>query len=162
MFLFVFNATYCFHFLSFFFIPDTSSTSTTISRKRKALAQDQRCKELHSVNSEIASYTILKSGVGLSKNYQFLLSTFARKKINLMKRWTENSDMTSQATITFILSWDFSIFYQIFLSAQVKRCALTTYKHGIYELPHELPNDLKLRILGNSKISGKCLNFIEW
>ena len=24
-----------------------------------------------------------------------------------------------------------------------------TYKHGIYELPHELPNDLRLRILGN-------------
>ena len=24
-----------------------------------------------------------------------------------------------------------------------------TYKHGIYELPHELPNDLRLRVLGN-------------
>ena len=24
-----------------------------------------------------------------------------------------------------------------------------TYKHGIYELPHELPNDVKLRTLGN-------------
>ena len=33
------------------------------------------------------------------------------------------------------------------------------YKHGIYELPHELPNDLRLRILGNQE---KCLNFIEW
>ena len=44
---------------------------------------------------------------------------------------------------------DFSMFYQIFLSPQVKRCAIITYKHGIYELPHYLPNDLKLRILGN-------------
>ena len=35
-------------------------------------------------------------------------------------------------------------------------CAIITYKHGIYELPHELPNDL-----GNQKISGECLNFIE-
>ena len=26
----------------------------------------------------------------------------------------------------------------------------------------KLPNDLRLRILGNEKISGKCLNFIEW
>ena len=39
------------------------------------------------------------------------------------------------------------MFYQIFLSPQVKRCAIVTYKHGIYELPHELPNDLRLRIL---------------
>ena len=49
------------------------------------------------------------------------------------------------------------MFYQIFLSPQVKRWAIFTYKHGIYELPHELPNDLRLRILrklGNiSKVS---------
>ena len=41
------------------------------------------------------------------------------------------------------------MFYQIFFSPQVKRCAIITYKHGIYELPHELPNDLRLRILEN-------------
>ena len=41
------------------------------------------------------------------------------------------------------------MFYQILLSPQVKRWAIITYEHGIYELPHELPNDLKLRILGN-------------
>ena len=33
------------------------------------------------------------------------------------------------------------MFYQILLSPQVKRWAIVTYKHGIYELPHELPND---------------------
>ena len=32
---------------------------------------------------------------------------------------------------------------------QVKRCVIITYKHALYELPHELPNDLRLRILGN-------------
>ena len=32
--------------------------------------------------------------------------------------------------------------YQIFLSPQVKRWAIITYKDGIYDLPHELPNDL--------------------
>ena len=53
------------------------------------------------------------------------------------------------------------MFYQIFLSSQMKRCAIITYKHGIYELPHELPNDLRLKISGNQEISGKCLNFIE-
>ena len=40
------------------------------------------------------------------------------------------------------------MFYQIFLSPQVKRCAIVTYKHGIYELPQELPNDLRLGIVG--------------
>ena len=37
------------------------------------------------------------------------------------------------------------MFYQIFLSPQVKQWAIITYKHGIYELPHELLNDLRLR-----------------
>ena len=37
----------------------------------------------------------------------------------------------------------------IFFSPQVKQCATITYKRGIHELPHELPNDLRLTILGN-------------
>ena len=41
------------------------------------------------------------------------------------------------------------MFYQISVSAQVKRLAIITDKHGIYKLPHELPSDLGLRILGN-------------
>ena len=40
------------------------------------------------------------------------------------------------------------MFYQIFLSSQVRRWAIISYKHGIYELPHESPNDLRLRKLG--------------
>ena len=36
------------------------------------------------------------------------------------------------------------MFCQPFLSPQVKRCAIITYEHGIYEFPHELPNDLRL------------------
>ena len=39
--------------------------------------------------------------------------------------------------------------YQILLSPQVERWAIITYKHGIYKLPHELPNILRLRILAN-------------
>ena len=54
------------------------------------------------------------------------------------------------------------MFYQIFISPQVKRCAIITYKHGIYELSYELQNDLRLRMLGNKEISGKCVNFIEY
>ena len=53
------------------------------------------------------------------------------------------------------------MFYQIFLSAQVKRGPIITYKHGIYKLHHELPNEVRRRTLGNQEISGKCLNLIE-
>ena len=53
------------------------------------------------------------------------------------------------------------MFYQIFLSPQVKQWAVITYKHGIYELPHEMLDDLRLRILRNKEISGKCLDPIE-
>ena len=49
-------------------------------------------------------------------------------------------------TMIFIF-WDFLMFCQIFLSPQVKRLAIITYKHSIYELTHELPNDLRLRML---------------
>ena len=33
------------------------------------------------------------------------------------------------------------MFYQIFLSPQVKLCAIITYINGICKFPHELPND---------------------
>ena len=36
------------------------------------------------------------------------------------------------------------MFYQIFLSPQAKRCAIITDKHGMYKLPNELPNNLRL------------------
>ena len=54
------------------------------------------------------------------------------------------------------------MFYQIFRSPQVKRCAIITYEHGMYVLPHELPNDVRLRILENCEIPGKYQNPIEW
>ena len=65
------------------------------------------------------------------------------------------------SAISFIIFWDFLMFRQTFFSPQVKRWAIVTYKHGLYELPHELPNNLRLRILENQKKSGKCPNFIE-
>ena len=42
-----------------------------------------------------------------------------------------------------------------------KHVMIITYKHGIYELFHELPNDLRLRTLGNWEVSGKRLNLKE-
>ena len=44
------------------------------------------------------------------------------------------------------------MFYQIFLSPQVKRWAIITYRHGMYELPHELPNDLRLSRSAKMKV----------
>ena len=40
------------------------------------------------------------------------------------------------------------MFYQIFLSPQVKLLAIITSKHRIYELPHDLPNDLAFSPMG--------------
>ena len=48
-----------------------------------------------------------------------------------------------------IIFWDIYILYQILFSPQVKRSVIISSKHGIYEFPYELPNDLRLRILGN-------------
>ena len=36
------------------------------------------------------------------------------------------------------------MFDKIFVSPQLKRIVIISNKHGIYVLPHELPNDLDL------------------
>ena len=41
------------------------------------------------------------------------------------------------------------MFDKILVSPQVKRIVIISNKDGIYELPHELPHELGLRILGN-------------
>ena len=55
----------------------------------------------------------------------------------------------SNATIIFIIFWNFLIFYQICFSPQVNRSVIITWKWGIYEFSHELPNELRLRVSGN-------------
>ena len=54
------------------------------------------------------------------------------------------------------------MFYQILLSPQGKRSEIIIYKRGIYQLPHELPNDVRQLILRNWETPGKRLNFIKW
>ena len=49
------------------------------------------------------------------------------------------------------------MFYQILLSPQVKQSAIISNKQGGYELPHELLNNLRLRILRNKEKSGNML-----
>ena len=65
------------------------------------------------------------------------------------------------ATISFIVFRDFSMFYQIFLLPKVKGCAIITCKHGIYELPHKLANNLRLRKLGNIRNVSKLHRMID-
>ena len=52
-------------------------------------------------------------------------------------------------TIIVVIFRDFVMFYQIFFSPQVKQSVIISNKHVIYGLPHELPYDLRLRILRN-------------
>ena len=49
------------------------------------------------------------------------------------------------------------MFYVIFFSPLVKESVIISNNHDLYELP----NDVRIRILGNQEISGKSLNFIE-
>ena len=53
------------------------------------------------------------------------------------------------STILVIIFWDILMFDKIFVSPQVKWMVIISNKHGIYELPYELPNDLRLKTLGN-------------
>ena len=73
--------------------------------------------------------------------------TFIDSVISIMTSPTSSS----KAKIIFIIFWDFLMFYQIFLSPQVKRRAIITFKHGIHELLHELPNDLSENFVNTSK-----------
>ena len=50
---------------------------------------------------------------------------------------------------------------EIFSSPQVRRSVVISNELVYTSLPHELPNDLTLRNLGNQEILGKCNNFIE-
>ena len=48
-----------------------------------------------------------------------------------------------------------------FLFSTKEKSAIINNKHGIYDLPHELPNGL--RLLGKlGEISGKSQNSTEW
>ena len=101
-------------------------------------------------------YSNFKSCTGTLEDKKYLQVSLDGPNVNL-----PFFDILDEATIIFIIFWDSLMFYQIFLSPQAKRCAFTSYKHVIYELPHELRNDLRLEILGNEEILGKCPSFIE-
>ena len=53
------------------------------------------------------------------------------------------------STIIVIIFLDFLILYKIFFSPQMIQTVVISDKNGIYELPRELRNNLRHRILGN-------------
>ena len=79
----------------------------------------------------------------------YVLKCYVKQKI---KRSFENGLVEKRENL---------MFYQIFLSPQVKRRAIVSRKHCIYNLSHELPSELGLRILRNYEKSGKFQKFIE-
>ena len=60
-----------------------------------------------------------------------------------------------------IILWGVLMFYQIFLSPWVKQSTIISNKSGVYELPQNLPNDLRLRTLGNKGKSGESPILLE-
>ena len=46
-------------------------------------------------------------------------------------------------------------------SLQVKRNVISSIANVVYELPHDFPVNLRLRILGNKKILGKSQIWVE-
>ena len=78
------------------------------------------------------------------------LIVFTLTSILLSKNESEYSIRpTIIAAIMEIIFCDILMLYQVFLSPQVKQSTVISNKQGVYELPHELPNDLRLTILGN-------------
>ena len=64
-----------------------------------------------------------------------------------IKKQERNQNHLKTSSIVVMIFSDL-MFDQVFLSPQVQRIAIISNKHGIYELPQKLPNDLSLEILG--------------
>ena len=87
-----------------------------------------------------------------AKNFSYQLLVFAKRwktpevlTLNSLSFIPKSSGVAvGKFTILAIIFWDFLMFYQTFLSPQVKRIVIISNKHGIYELPNELPNDLRM------------------
>ena len=63
--------------------------------------------------------------------------------------------------ILVVIFWNFTILQYISDSAQVKRNLITSIAKLVYELPHELPNNLRLRIFRNQEILKKYKSQID-
>ena len=69
----------------------------------------------------------------LSNLWRTLEMLLVNCKINLILAWSENCVSSSATSIMDLIFWDFLILYQILVILTISN------KHGMYELPHELP-----------------------
>ena len=89
------------------------------------------------------------------KDFQVSFRTLFRKteflkeflRIGDVNKDTRGKKILQRITVTIFL--DFLMFYQIFLLPQVEGSDIISNHHGIYELPHEFSNKLRLTILKN-------------
>ena len=72
-----------------------------------------------------------------------LLQTTSPRQIHWWTYWTKRN----RATILVIIFWNFLFWYRSDLP-QVKRNFISSTANLVYELPQELPNDLRFGILG--------------
>ena len=74
------------------------------------------------------------------------MGTFSRK---LNHHWKCREQRKHFETVSVIIFWHFLIINH--RSPQVKRCLISSITNLVHELPYELPNDLRIRRLGNIK-----------
>ena len=72
----------------------------------------------------------------------FSKNDYKRKNVTPIKR-------AHASTILVIIFRDFLIISLTSESRQIKRYLISSITNLVHELPHEWPNDLRLRILGN-------------
>ena len=63
--------------------------------------------------------------------------------------------------IVVIIFWNFAMFQYRANSPQIKQNLISSITNLVYELSHGLPNNLRLRIIGNQKILEKSQVWLE-
>ena len=83
---------------------------------------------------------VMKSGSNLQRNASsiYTVKPIYSRHLRLLKK------VSAITTISFIIFRYFSMFCQIFFSLMGDYRLIISYKHGIYELTHKLPNNLRL------------------
>ena len=84
--------------------------------------------------------------------FQCQMSTFSR---NSNHHWKCRDQKRNFQTIVVIIFWNYTIFQYRSNSLHVKRNFISSIANLVYELPHELSKNLRLRILGNQGILEK-------
>ena len=60
-----------------------------------------------------------------------------------------------------IIFWNFTVFYDRPAEQRVKRNVIYSKPNLVSELPHGLPKNFRLKILGNKQILGKSKIWVE-